>query len=668
DGDADSLASLGCADGQRPGWDAAREVWTCADDLVLDAVEVRTIVEALPLDLAPGTTIGGAVPVSGAVAWADLLGVPAGLLDGDDDALASLVCLPGQVLAYDAEGFGCADPAVASDTLADLGFFCDDAEIPVWDAADRQWVCGPDRTLEADDLVLVLGGADLDLGAGTTIGGEPIVTGAPFTAEDAIDAVRGAGGVDEGLLPFNGLDEVSNGLLTNQFIDGFSAGPIPIPDNNPLGASQVLAVPDIGIAEWLTVTVELENSDTTGVRLELEAPDGAVIVLFDGEEPGVGFTKTWPDPDPTVSGDLTAWVGRNPVGDWTLTAIDTLYLDNEIDGAVVRWSVDLQTVSTERLALGGALSISDGLSVDADLLVGGDLTVRGSSTLEGATDVRAALDVAGRVSANIGVMFGDTEDPCDESTEGLVRYAGGYLRVCDGIVWRSISMDADGSVRGLAARNCTTLHDLSPTLPSGAYWIDPNGGLKEDAFQTWCDMERDGGGWTLALQNVGTVPTTDPAPLWDATVNQTVVRGGALAGTLDGFDILVGLSFWEGLGTEARIEVGATPGVPVKQAMYVNLSLDATDEYRLSMAGETITLGPDSPGIYAAHNGQRWTTTDNDNDDYPTNCADLYLQPWWYTSCWSGNLWGSEIGYTTNAYWAGSGPDHHNWGALWLRE
>jgi LruC domain-containing protein len=60
---------------------------------------------------------------------------------------------------------------------------------------------------------------------------------------------------------------------------------------------------------------------------------------------------------------------------------------------------------------------------------------------------------------------------------------------------------------------CVALREAGVAL-SGLYWLDPNGGAATDAFQAWCDMDTDGGGWTLA----GVVRTSNTfdggAPAW----------------------------------------------------------------------------------------------------------------------------------------------------------
>ncbi len=45
--------------------------------------------------------------------------------------------------------------------------------------------------------------------------------------------------------------------------------------------------------------------------------------------------------------------------------------------------------------------------------------------------------------------------------------------------------------------SCRTLHDKMPQLPSGIYTIDMDGDGPAAPFQVRCDMELDGGGWTL---------------------------------------------------------------------------------------------------------------------------------------------------------------------------
>jgi hypothetical protein len=75
--------------------------------------------------------------------------------------------------------------------------------------------------------------------------------------------------------------------------------------------------------------------------------------------------------------------------------------------------------------------------------------------------------------------------------------------------------------------SCSELLALDPTVPTGQHVIDPDGDAPGAEFEVHCDMERDGGGWTLAMRFApsGSVFTFF-APHWDTPV--TLAETGSL--------------------------------------------------------------------------------------------------------------------------------------------
>jgi hypothetical protein len=99
-------------------------------------------------------------------------------------------------------------------------------------------------------------------------------------------------------------------------------------------------------------------------------------------------------------------------------------------------------------------------------------------------------------------LLGDPS-PCDAAHAGTLRWSGDALDVCTGFAWTEVVRAIpDGSAQTTAAASCKAIHDAYPLLPDGPYWIDPNGGSTDDAFQAWCEMDYRDGGWTLCLSNI----------------------------------------------------------------------------------------------------------------------------------------------------------------------
>ncbi|MEC9072059.1 MAG: proprotein convertase P-domain-containing protein, partial [Myxococcota bacterium] len=253
---------------------------------------------------------------------------------------------------------------------------------------------------------------------GGTIDGDVVVQGILSAAEiyqgshQVCDTSGNCGGGGGDVAP-DALDDISNNLLTNQFLNNYGStnAPIAIPDFHPPGVSDIILVPDVGIAQSISVSLNLSNSDLSGVTVKLFAPDGTEYLLFDKDHPGAELGATYPNPTPTLSGDLTEWVDKNPQGSWILNVIDLSFNSGGDDGAINSWSISFQTLSNQQVLATG------------DLVVAGNLEVSG--TING--------------SSNPTVSLTQQESDCDASNAGELRFNQGVFQYCNSRVWTKVN-------------------------------------------------------------------------------------------------------------------------------------------------------------------------------------------------------------------------------------
>ncbi len=193
------------------------------------------------------------------------------------------------------------------------------------------------------------------------------------------------------------IDEISNGLIYNQFVDSTAGtGTIKIPDGLGAGVTDTLTFPDIGLAQKIWVNMTVANSDLSGVRVELYGPGiSTPYVLYNGGKTGTTLTTNFNSDTAIVSGDLNGdWVGKNIKGAWSLTVKDLKAGGGSggFDGTFT-WSLNIQTLSNKKIQIKGNLLVDSSIKI------------------------------------------GDDSAACDLTKEGTIRYSGAVPQICQNGSW-----------------------------------------------------------------------------------------------------------------------------------------------------------------------------------------------------------------------------------------
>ena len=199
---------------------------------------------------------------------------------------------------------------------------------------------------------------------------------------------------------------------------------------------------------------------------------------------------------------------------------------------------------------------------------------------------------------------------------------------------------------------------------SGEYHINPKNDM---ALKVFCDMETDGGGWTVIQRRVD--DKVDFQRNWYDYKH--------------GFGDLTG-NFWIGLENMHMLagpSKGATLRIELKHLLKGNTTFhakygtftiaDETDGYRLNVADYSGNAG-DAFNLVESHritNEMKFTTFDRDNDLYGNgNCASRLEGGWWFKCCHFSSLnslypkspttsntymsWGTIDNYHGNIYYS----------------
>nr|XP_043889420.1 tenascin [Solea senegalensis] len=182
---------------------------------------------------------------------------------------------------------------------------------------------------------------------------------------------------------------------------------------------------------------------------------------------------------------------------------------------------------------------------------------------------------------------------------------------------------------------------LNGALQSGEVDIYPQG-KEGQAVRVYCDMETDGGGWTVFQRRMN--GKTDFYRTW----NEYRAGFGNLSE-----------EFW--LGNEllhnltsigpVSLRVDMKSGNETAYAQYSNFSIDSEGRhYSLTVSGYSGIAG-DSMRY---HNGRPFSTWDKDADPLGIHCARAYMGGWWYKNCYKTNLNGLH------------GINSNNQGVVWI--
>ncbi|XP_015909069.1 techylectin-like protein [Parasteatoda tepidariorum] len=173
---------------------------------------------------------------------------------------------------------------------------------------------------------------------------------------------------------------------------------------------------------------------------------------------------------------------------------------------------------------------------------------------------------------------------------------------------------------------------LTGNYRSGSYTIWPRSRIMErKSLQVYCDMDTDGGGWTL-IQRRGDFKRPEDY-FYQDWLNYKTGFGHIEKDFWLGNDNIFSLTNQNLYSI--RFDLKDVEGAEKYAAYDVFWIDDETQNYTLHIRDYSGNAGD----CMTDHNGMKFSTKDVDNDLLEDgNCASLYSGGWWYNACHSANL------------------------------
>jgi len=176
--------------------------------------------------------------------------------------------------------------------------------------------------------------------------------------------------------------------------------------------------------------------------------------------------------------------------------------------------LDLFTANVRRMRVDASGNVGIGTNPSYPLDVAGD--IRASGTLRGNGSGLTAVDAA--KLGGLALFALPFNCPAGQVVTGFANVSGTITPTC--------SPTGVGTQQNPGTA-CWHIRSVQGTIVDGVYWIDPDGAGGVDPFSVYCDMNTDGGGWTL-VDNDATNAATFLSRTAGANTSISTTRGAYL--------------------------------------------------------------------------------------------------------------------------------------------